>query len=140
MRSETGKRLALGAFAAVTALIAIFLLRDTSAFVNSPEDELFGHAGASSCLTVAAACALLVALSKQPSLLIVLVLSATTTVAAELAQWLMPDRRIELSDIAAGFSGEQRRASSANHAPFTATLPQNNPQPPRGATAFSWQY
>ena len=97
--------LALAAFAAVTALIIFFLLRDASDLVNSTQDELLGHVGASAGFTVAGAGTLIVWRRRQPSLLLVLLTGAVLTLAGELAQGLVPARGVELRDIASGFSG-----------------------------------
>ncbi len=102
---STERRFELFAFAAVTILIAVFLLRDASAFVNNAQDELIGHVGASGGFTVAAAGTLIIFRGARPSLLLVVVAGAVITIAGELAQGLVPDRGVELRDIVTGFGG-----------------------------------
>lgn len=104
-RPTTSGWLPLVAFASVSALIIVFLLRDASAFVNSAQDELIGHVGASGGFTVAASGTHLTLRRTRPALLTVLLAGAAIGIAAELAQGLVPDRGIELSDIATGFGG-----------------------------------
>ena len=99
------QRVALASFASVTVLIIVFLLRDASAFVNSAQDELIGHLGASGGFTLAASGTYLVLRRQRPNLLTILIAGAAVTVGAELAQGLAPSRGIELRDIAAGFGG-----------------------------------
>ena len=97
--------IALAPFAAVAILIAIFLLRDASAFVNSARDELIGHLGASAGLTVAVAGALLVLLHRRPPLPTVLIGGAAMTFLLEVAQVFAPNRGFELRDLASGLGG-----------------------------------